>query len=191
MNIRQCRGNSRSDKPSFLYIVPASQVIFLAAGMLVPATDRRGLGSAKEHPSFAAFPAALHRLPLRHRHRRDVRLARPPRHRALPAQPHRRPCGDHPVRRGHGRGRAWPARPRADRGDAQPRRPDRQGRATAGPGARAAGLAGTLRAAPRQRPALADGQQLPPHHAGLAGRAAPRRAAPRWRHTAPCKTGSK
>ena len=38
MNIRQCRGNSRSDKPSFPYIVPASQVIFLAVGVLVPAT---------------------------------------------------------------------------------------------------------------------------------------------------------
>jgi hypothetical protein len=48
MNIRQCRGNSCPDKPSFPYIVPASQVIFLAVEMLVPATDRRGLGAAKE-----------------------------------------------------------------------------------------------------------------------------------------------
>jgi hypothetical protein len=48
MNIRQCRGNSHLANPSFLYIVPASQVIFLAVGMLVPATDRRGLGTAKE-----------------------------------------------------------------------------------------------------------------------------------------------
>jgi hypothetical protein len=53
MNIRQCRGKLRSRKSSFLYIVPASQVIFLAVGMLVPATDRRGLGAAKEHPSYA------------------------------------------------------------------------------------------------------------------------------------------
>ena len=39
---------ARSDNPEFLHIVPASQVIFLAVGMLVPATDRRGLGAAKE-----------------------------------------------------------------------------------------------------------------------------------------------
>jgi hypothetical protein len=38
----------RSDNPEFPHIVPASQVIFLATGMLVPATDRRGLGAAKE-----------------------------------------------------------------------------------------------------------------------------------------------
>ena len=36
------------EKSSFPYIVPASQAIFLAVGMFVPATDRRGLGSAKE-----------------------------------------------------------------------------------------------------------------------------------------------
>ena len=48
MNIRQCRGNSHLANPSFPYIVPASQVIFLAVGMLVPATNRRGLGAAKE-----------------------------------------------------------------------------------------------------------------------------------------------
>jgi hypothetical protein len=53
MNIRQCRGNSCPDKPSFPHIVPASQAIFLATGMLVPATDRRGLGTTKEHPSYA------------------------------------------------------------------------------------------------------------------------------------------
>jgi hypothetical protein len=32
--------------------VPASQAIFLAAEMLVPATDRRGLGPAKESPAL-------------------------------------------------------------------------------------------------------------------------------------------
>ena len=48
MNIRQCRGISCPGKPSFPYIVPVSQDLFLAVGMLVPATDRRGLGSAKE-----------------------------------------------------------------------------------------------------------------------------------------------
>jgi hypothetical protein len=49
MNIRQCRGNSHLANPSFPYIVPVSQGLFLATGMLVPATDRRGLGSAKEN----------------------------------------------------------------------------------------------------------------------------------------------
>ena len=41
MNIRQCRGNPClwKDTGSFPYIVPASQAIFLAVGMLVPATD--------------------------------------------------------------------------------------------------------------------------------------------------------
>jgi hypothetical protein len=48
MNIRQCRGNSRPDKPSFPYIVPASQAIFLAVGVFVPATDRRALAKAEE-----------------------------------------------------------------------------------------------------------------------------------------------
>ena len=48
MNIRQCRGNSMSRKSELPHIVPASQAIFLAVGMLVPATDRRGLGAAKE-----------------------------------------------------------------------------------------------------------------------------------------------
>jgi hypothetical protein len=52
MNIRQCRGSSCCDELSFPHIVPASQAIFLAVGMLVPATDRRGLGTAKEHPSM-------------------------------------------------------------------------------------------------------------------------------------------
>ena len=45
-------GNSFLDNPSFPYIVPASQAIFLAVGMLVPATDRRGLGTAKERPRY-------------------------------------------------------------------------------------------------------------------------------------------
>jgi hypothetical protein len=47
MNIRQCRGNSDLDNPSFPYIVPVSQALFLAVGMLVPATDRRGLGASR------------------------------------------------------------------------------------------------------------------------------------------------
>jgi hypothetical protein len=53
MNIRQCRGNSILASESFPHIVPASQVIFLAVGMLVPTTDRRGLGTAKESPAVA------------------------------------------------------------------------------------------------------------------------------------------
>ena len=53
MNIRQCRGNSCLATQSLPHLVPASQAIFLAVGMLVPATDRRGLGAAKEHPSYA------------------------------------------------------------------------------------------------------------------------------------------
>ena len=53
MNIRQCRGTSRTRKSEFPHIVPASQAIFLAVGMLVPATDRRGLGTAKENPRYA------------------------------------------------------------------------------------------------------------------------------------------
>jgi hypothetical protein len=48
MNIRQCRGNFQLATESFPHIVPASQALFLAMGMLVPATDRRGLGAAKE-----------------------------------------------------------------------------------------------------------------------------------------------
>jgi hypothetical protein len=47
MNIRQCRGNSNLASEGFPYIVPASQGIFLAVEMFVPATDRRGLGTAK------------------------------------------------------------------------------------------------------------------------------------------------
>jgi hypothetical protein len=34
------------DNKQSLHIVPASQALFLATGMLVPATDRRGLGLA-------------------------------------------------------------------------------------------------------------------------------------------------
>jgi hypothetical protein len=46
-------GKLAPDNPSFSYIVPVSQDLILATGMLVPATDRRGLGSAKESPSHA------------------------------------------------------------------------------------------------------------------------------------------
>jgi hypothetical protein len=37
---------------SFLQLRPVSQALFLAVGMLVPATDRRGLGQTKESPLF-------------------------------------------------------------------------------------------------------------------------------------------
>jgi hypothetical protein len=45
--------NWLSRKHQSPHIVPVSQALFLATGMLVPATDRRGLGTAKEHPSYA------------------------------------------------------------------------------------------------------------------------------------------
>ena len=58
MNIRQCRGSCELAIQSFPYIVPASQAIFLAVGMLVPATDRRGLGSAQgESPCATKMPS--------------------------------------------------------------------------------------------------------------------------------------
>jgi hypothetical protein len=55
MNIRlgPGKGMSVSRKPSIPQLRPVSQDLFLATGMLVPATDRRGLGSAKESPSHA------------------------------------------------------------------------------------------------------------------------------------------
>jgi hypothetical protein len=37
---------------SFLQLRPVSQPLKVATGMLVPATDRRGLGTAKESPRF-------------------------------------------------------------------------------------------------------------------------------------------
>jgi hypothetical protein len=58
MNIRQCRGNLLSRKHSFPYIVPVSQALFLAMGMLVPAPDQCGLGSAKESLRLPAFDPA-------------------------------------------------------------------------------------------------------------------------------------
>jgi hypothetical protein len=49
MNIRPVgAGISDLANPSFPQLRPVSQDLFLAVGMLVPATDRRGLGSAKE-----------------------------------------------------------------------------------------------------------------------------------------------
>ena len=52
MNIRQCRGNSVTRNPAVSPTsCPFRKSLFLATGMLVPATDRRGLGAAKEHPS--------------------------------------------------------------------------------------------------------------------------------------------
>jgi hypothetical protein len=56
MNIRQVPGKLELAIQSFPHIVPASQALFLAVEMLVPATDRRGLGGAKEHPSYAHPP---------------------------------------------------------------------------------------------------------------------------------------
>jgi len=53
MNIRQCRGSAELAIQSIPYIVPDRKSLFLASGMLVPATGRCGLGSAKEHPSYA------------------------------------------------------------------------------------------------------------------------------------------
>ena len=44
----------RPDKRSLSTIAsPFRKTYFLPTGMLVPATDRRGLGSAKESPSHA------------------------------------------------------------------------------------------------------------------------------------------
>ena len=50
MNIRPGRekGNALSRKPSIPHLRPVSQDLILAVGMLVPETDRRGLGTAKE-----------------------------------------------------------------------------------------------------------------------------------------------
>jgi hypothetical protein len=47
-------GKLNRRKWSFPYIVPASQALFLAVGMLVPATDRCRLGGAKELPVMSA-----------------------------------------------------------------------------------------------------------------------------------------
>jgi hypothetical protein len=58
MNIRQCRGNSFLDNPSFPYMVPVSQALFLAVGMFMPAPALRGLGTTEEHPSYAHRPAS-------------------------------------------------------------------------------------------------------------------------------------
>jgi hypothetical protein len=49
MNIRPVgSGNCCLDNSSLPQLRPVSQDLFLAVGMLVPATDRRGLGAAKE-----------------------------------------------------------------------------------------------------------------------------------------------
>jgi hypothetical protein len=52
MNIRQCRGNSLCDNPSFPYIVPVSQALFLAVGMCVPASGLAGLGVSQGAPTM-------------------------------------------------------------------------------------------------------------------------------------------
>ena len=52
MNIRQCRGNSDLANRASPTSCPFRKSLFLAVGMLVPASDRRGLGTAKEHPRY-------------------------------------------------------------------------------------------------------------------------------------------
>jgi hypothetical protein len=47
------RGNSDWTSAVSPNLGPFRKSLFLATGMLVPATDRRGLGTAKEHPSHA------------------------------------------------------------------------------------------------------------------------------------------
>ena len=54
----RCRGNALSCKSSFPHIVPVSQPLKLATGVFVPATDRCGLGAAKEHPSHVPSETA-------------------------------------------------------------------------------------------------------------------------------------
>jgi hypothetical protein len=54
MNIRLSRGTGCClDNSTIPQLRPVSQDLILATGMLVPASDRRGLGTAKEHPSYA------------------------------------------------------------------------------------------------------------------------------------------
>ena len=64
MNIRPMAGNSvpRQIRAS-PNLGPFRKSLFLAVGMFVPASDRRGLGSAKEHLSYAYRRAS----PRRHR----------------------------------------------------------------------------------------------------------------------------
>ena len=58
MNIRPSRGTAvvfaNTASPN---LGPFRKSLFLAVGMLVPATDRCGLGPAKEHPRHAHRPA--------------------------------------------------------------------------------------------------------------------------------------
>ena len=58
MNIRQGRerGKLLSRKHSIPHLRPVSQDLILATGMLVPATDRRGLGSTEELPALTDTP---------------------------------------------------------------------------------------------------------------------------------------
>ena len=53
MNIRPSRGTAvvfaNTASPN---LGPFRKSLFLAVGMLVPASDRRGLGTAEEHPSY-------------------------------------------------------------------------------------------------------------------------------------------
>ena len=59
MNIRPSRGTAvvfaNTASPN---LGPFRKSLFLATGMLVPASDRRGLGTAKERPSHAHRPAS-------------------------------------------------------------------------------------------------------------------------------------
>ena len=58
MNIRQCRGNCLSQIQLPLHRARFARAYFLAVGMLVPATDRRGLGESRgESPCAMTMPS--------------------------------------------------------------------------------------------------------------------------------------
>ena len=52
MNIRRGRGNCLPDNSSLPQLGPVSQPLKVATGTFVPASDRCGLGSAKESHRF-------------------------------------------------------------------------------------------------------------------------------------------
>ena len=52
MNIRPRPGELICEKLSIPHLRPVSQDLFLAVGMLVPVSDRCGLGAAKERPRY-------------------------------------------------------------------------------------------------------------------------------------------
>jgi hypothetical protein len=53
MNIRPRAEELCADTQSFPQLRPVSQDLILAVGVFVPAINRRGLGTAKEHPNYA------------------------------------------------------------------------------------------------------------------------------------------